>query len=582
MNVTFGVTTKPVNSTSRLMSSTITLDCKLKEKCSRHNPVFIVKGLNKLTRYNYCSWEDGWYWIDDLVYITNDIQEAHCRLDPLATFRDDISLVNGYCVYGDSSNWDSRIDDIRFSTDHVILRERGMAEFFSDDTQWAGQNSSVILEYIQTYSIQGQGPGFKRAAMSYQTFKDALTYLNSSVIDDAIQRNPPSSFTNLAGTASKDLASLITALGGSASWQDCILNATLIPIKFSTLQNSQKFPNFHTINTLVIGSIYINNIDALEIKQAYCTITEEQQLTWASMLPQIVQDLEFIRNPRWMNIQVSSPSGTQVITNSILREEEAWPIRCICDLDVITGNWVIQVKCYAKDATPKNGVLLAKFGGCCGFNITSFASNKGNSSTWLAGAESKIMSAIATYGLSAAITTTDSVTTNDIVSDYNFTAGRTAAGNMSNIGDVSNYDHDKSRTETHSVTTGKKSTPSVNTPTAMREFSSQGTAVCDYKCFNIDAQSGNKPVLGLYFQFVFWGPNSFINDPDSYEAYQDYCDVYGYPINKYLSVSDITNHAYVQFSDAVIISAAGATDDDKKYINFFLNDGFYWDREVNP
>ena len=55
-----GIMTKKVNSTKQsfTVSHTYTSSSNdpftLKEKCSRHDPVFIVKDLSKNTQYNYC------------------------------------------------------------------------------------------------------------------------------------------------------------------------------------------------------------------------------------------------------------------------------------------------------------------------------------------------------------------------------------------------------------------------------------------------------------------------------------------------------------------------------------------------
>src|SRR5574343_826021 len=113
-SIVVGRTPKRINSTSRLFNSVGTnLSCKLKSPCSMQMPVFRVQGLTKGTLYNYCKFEDNYYWVDDVVYLTNNIHELHCHLDPLATFSDDIKDSKGMVIDGASTFWNEYADDGR-------------------------------------------------------------------------------------------------------------------------------------------------------------------------------------------------------------------------------------------------------------------------------------------------------------------------------------------------------------------------------------------------------------------------------------------------------------------------------------
>ena len=110
--ITIGTTTKRLNSTSQSFSGT-QLSCKLKNPTSIHDPVFEVQGLTDGAMYNYASWGSRYYWVDDVIQITNTISEVHCRLDPLATYKSAITASSALVIYGDSTNWSKLIDDTR-------------------------------------------------------------------------------------------------------------------------------------------------------------------------------------------------------------------------------------------------------------------------------------------------------------------------------------------------------------------------------------------------------------------------------------------------------------------------------------
>lgn len=81
---------------------------KLKEACSIESPVFIVESITAGT--NYCQFAGHYYFIDDIVYITNTIVELHCNQDVLATHRTEIGSYNCF-IERASSNFDNLIND---------------------------------------------------------------------------------------------------------------------------------------------------------------------------------------------------------------------------------------------------------------------------------------------------------------------------------------------------------------------------------------------------------------------------------------------------------------------------------------
>lgn len=89
----------------------IDVDVKLKENTSIENPVFIC---NNLGNANYCQYAGNYYFINDIVFVTNSIVELHCSMDALATNKSAIVGSNQYVLYYSHNN--TEITDSRLST----------------------------------------------------------------------------------------------------------------------------------------------------------------------------------------------------------------------------------------------------------------------------------------------------------------------------------------------------------------------------------------------------------------------------------------------------------------------------------
>lgn len=95
MQVKFGFFAKDRDSTKRPPDNfgDLITDCKFKEPTSLTHPVFIVNSTNQ---YNYAKMEGRYYYVDEIVRITNTISEYHCTVDALATWKTAIGSSRQY------------------------------------------------------------------------------------------------------------------------------------------------------------------------------------------------------------------------------------------------------------------------------------------------------------------------------------------------------------------------------------------------------------------------------------------------------------------------------------------------------
>ena len=89
MNLTIWVNfSKRRNSTKRPAGGDGVYNVALKEHTSLMKPTFIMNGTN--IEATYCKWADRYYYINDIIFISNDYRELVCELDVLATFKTEI------------------------------------------------------------------------------------------------------------------------------------------------------------------------------------------------------------------------------------------------------------------------------------------------------------------------------------------------------------------------------------------------------------------------------------------------------------------------------------------------------------
>ena len=109
--VQFGTFSKRRNSTKQPTAFTDSRTVTLKESCSQDRPVFICTGND--FNYNYCIWDNKYYFIDEITSLKNNLIEIKCVLDPLATYKTEILASTQFVSYSSQSgsSWlpDTRI-----------------------------------------------------------------------------------------------------------------------------------------------------------------------------------------------------------------------------------------------------------------------------------------------------------------------------------------------------------------------------------------------------------------------------------------------------------------------------------------
>lgn len=86
---------KPINSTKR-PSGGQTISVFLKHPTSVVNPTFRITGFN--TAWNYVQWGSRYYYVRDIIIMTETQAEYVCEIDVLATYKNEIGASSQYVV----------------------------------------------------------------------------------------------------------------------------------------------------------------------------------------------------------------------------------------------------------------------------------------------------------------------------------------------------------------------------------------------------------------------------------------------------------------------------------------------------
>ena len=114
MNITvYTGFSKEVNSTKQPTGGT-NVSCVLKDDTSIIHPAFKLQGVGY--DVNYVKWNDRYYFVDDIVSLSNNIKEIRCSVDALATYKTQIGASSQYVIRS-SSAYDEYIIDHMYPAD---------------------------------------------------------------------------------------------------------------------------------------------------------------------------------------------------------------------------------------------------------------------------------------------------------------------------------------------------------------------------------------------------------------------------------------------------------------------------------
>lgn len=301
--ITIGTTTKRLNSTSQSFSGT-QLSCKLKNPTSIHDPVFEVQGLTDGAMYNYASWGSRYYWVDDVIQITNTIAEVHCSLDPLATYKSAITGSSALVIYGDSTNWSKLIDDtrlqpeMRYSTQTIANSNMFGLTPNSEGCVAMTFTSTTSVDWITQASTLA-GTGVHTALMSVTEMRKCIGDLTG--------------FDPGQGITGSGLQEMLEAFGrviqslGGGSIADYIQRIIWLPFKLSDVVSATGAT--YRLG-MFIGGVLADQCNWYDVNPGSIYSHDGNfTIDWSTL----TSGNDFLKNERWISMQVYTPGGYQEI-----------------------------------------------------------------------------------------------------------------------------------------------------------------------------------------------------------------------------------------------------------------------------
>ena len=548
--LTIGYTNKRINSTSSaFVHSNSVSDVLLKTPCDSENPVFqlsyssVIKGnITSTTELNYLQWGSWYYWIDNRIYLDNDILELHCHLDPLATYKSAITSSYGLVVYGDSAHHNTYCDDTRFYPEKLNKHQSGSKALFDVSPSKEG---CVVMTFTQTTSLswmdptqtQISGTGLHTAIMSTSQF--------ASCIGDLLN------FDCLTGWSGDGALEIVQAFQrmiqttGGGSLLDNIQRCVWLPLKLSELITAIGSANYTQRTGLMLGGVLSPNTTWYETTTTF-VLNREADLGIA------INDLTnnsnnvpnpFLKNDRWMSMQITTPGGYANIPTECFKDSNYLYLKsslCIND-----GSFTVKVsrETAGNPAVETYNDTLASFSGCIGVNIKGSIYGIPSASAKIADAGAAIVTGALAMGI-----------------------GSIAGGAIAGM---------EGGAAVGSMITRTGMQLGANTIASGIQGSLPGSNI------NVTAPSGtfggsvtslfiSKTPAALTYYAECWAPKDLDN-------YASYCAKYGYPCNQYLLLSTLATGSYCQCAGFSVQDAAGASEAALSTINSYVNSGIYLD-----
>lgn len=532
VQISIGKITKRINSTKKLADNDFAikdLSVLLKDPCSMTSPTFQISRNNFPTAgfYNYAKWGSWYYWIDDIIYLSDGIVEVHTHLDALATFKSDIQNTSAFVVYGNSSNWNKYCDDTRFSPEKLLHTQANAPQDLFNLTPSA--EGTIVMTFTQTASLDWMAGttaatpcGIHTAIMSTGNFQKCLGDLKDFDIT-----------AGLSGAGALEVIQafqrMIQSTGGG-SLLDNIQRVIWLPFSYNNIISAVGAGATFR-QGLFLGGVLAPNCEWYEVAANF-VINEKNSFAIAvgDLITSGSVSYDFLKNDRWMSLQIATPGGYANIPTERFKDSNYIYYRSsICLND---GAWSIKL---SKTSNFRDS--LASFSGCVGVNLKGAIYGGPTPSSMIADTGAGIIAGALTIAGGAAI--------GGAIAEVE---GGAAVGAM---------------IEKKSLSTGISGMIPGNNMNITAPSGSFGGSVTSM--FLTEDGNGNVAPGKMTIYAECWAPKNI-------DSYIGYCNRYGYPVNDYLSLSSYSG--YVQCAGASV-AAAGANDSMISTLNSLLNTGIY-------
>ena len=174
MNVTFYNFTKRRNSTKIPTSTGTVKTCKLKGDCSVMNPVILLAGSPVMYDYVHITAWSRYYFVTDIVSLTNGTTEYHLKEDVLASNKTAIGSTVANIAYASDYYSDWIVDPrIKVSTSKTVSTPQVSSNIFNADFYLV-----TIFDQDSTNNVFGCATTYYMSQSDLEVFSDFLSDSN--------------------------------------------------------------------------------------------------------------------------------------------------------------------------------------------------------------------------------------------------------------------------------------------------------------------------------------------------------------------------------------------------------------------
>ena len=359
--ISIGTIDKRVNSTKNTYTVDVNnIEVKFKNPCSMHNPVFEVKKSNFSTSgfYNYLQWGSWYYYITDMIYLTNDIIEIHTKLDVLATYKSDILSGYGFCEYGRKNLWSPYIDDPRFNADHEVAKPASYAPF-STSMGLDPTNGTVVM--IAQCSLDSQVSSYSGViayAMQPAVYRRVMKSFSSAVMADIATWSTTDVLDVIRNYSTKVLTGGLQAL-------DNVISAVYVPIPYANF-DMVKVPGSVAQNYIGLGpyEIMLDSGDTVKVIMPDACVNSNATFNIGRLLCNTT--CKFLNSPKYCSLMLTHPGGyTEINTPALIESDNLYIWWSIC---YATGEYTIRVT----TANNKDSDTVTMVSGCVAVDVLMF------------------------------------------------------------------------------------------------------------------------------------------------------------------------------------------------------------------
>ena len=491
LTLTFGKISKRPSSTKNAMSNTMNVYATLKENVSVEAPIFKINFDPRV--YNYVAWASDnftrYYYIKEHVCLANNLWEVSCELDRKATYRSLYMYgVSGHCVYStDAFYWDQYFDDMRFTPENLDTWTHA-GELFPDMT--------YLYEVDNIFGHDIDGPNLWDITWTQNS--DTHEYYLSSIgkgcyvvqVRNNHSGTPKGMYTFLMN---KNIFEQFVHFD-LLDYSKYIMSAVWLPLKMSELLSAIPASGKDATDVIPCGPEIYTYSGAGAGGELY-TIANPCVLSFSGSLyfpkDNVAHPL-FMENNRWNTMQLNTPGGTTQLNLDLCYPCSGRRLNFSTFLDVVSGTtdtkFTYDIKGTAFDNVAGTTAYASSY--TIGFDVMGLVTS-----------QKSPLSPLVDIGGSIAPSAASVI------------SGPVAGAVVGTL------------------TAGIKQATQVS-PNG-KEFNI-GAAIANL--FN-NAQPG-----AVTLRMKPWRCRELSEGNWPYNAYLNYCNIHGYPVNKYLDWHDITTN----------------------------------------